>query len=381
MKGLITQVALCENWPSTIVVEGVATNYSFIRSHTKPKTTNVKFVSMVGENGWRIKVFGNTVGADFAEVGTGDGKVFTLLKSINQGVVTNAPTKSARGMKVSTAIIDPGPFPHTYWCAWATPIWFSLVSGVQLTNRQHSESMMEPLLVTEGNGDLLHNWSFSQKAYAEFDTAFPYVPKKVVWMHDGVLRDWVRAEDSWLFPPQTNRLGFPWQAGYTNAVFTTHQTTNLFGLKLPITASYVIHTRHLPSGFNKGDPTPFRVLQRFDIQIQMYRTKKPLGDFRPIVRNDIAFVKDNRFAVTKKITSVNYFQTNSWKTDSEILKLKGFERRTNEVRIVNKVAKIEGPKLRKSTRPKGRKKIWVFTFIVINSAFMYWLWLKFASRK
>lgn len=319
-------------------VEGVATNASFISNNNAPPSLNQAiFSGLFSESGWKIRVKGSNMDNDLTEVGIHEGRIYTLLKTLDQSQITNskAGVRTVTG-KSSTAIIDADAFPHTYWCDWATPIWFGIASGIQKQRAKREENgYLEPLLVAEGNGDLLHNYGFTQKVHLARHNLFPFAPITVAWLHDGISRNWVRREDSWVFPPLEKPLGFPFNKGYTNATMHSTGITNVNGWHLPQFIEYTILARRSPVGYNTNQPVPTKVLQHYSIIITNIQPDNALKDYRPSVNGDYALVKDNRFALSHKVHGVNYFQRGAWKTDGEVLDSMAFLNRKKEMGIVN----------------------------------------------
>lgn len=377
LTGLLMVETLPAQTETAMLISGHGTNTTYLRNSSAETQHSAEFIANISSNGWIIKVKASNHSDDYAEVGGQDGRIYTLLKTIDQSQKTNNPvfgSKNVRG-KASTCIVDSGTFPHTYWCDWATPIWYALASGLttNVLSRDGSD-YMEPLLLIEGNGDLLHDTGFTQRVYSARQAKYPKAPVSTSWMHDGIMRNWEKREDSWAFPPQQLKLGFPFSKGYTNAHFQANRFTNVVGWLIPTQFEYLLYTRGSLTGFRTNHPVPLRLVQHYSFVVTNARSALPLGDYRPDVRGDFSLVKDNRFFATHKVTGVNYFQRNEWKPDKEVLDSMAFFNRKKEMGLVASAALQFGPTL-PSKQPKSLQKPIIMGLITITTFAILLVWV------
>jgi hypothetical protein len=112
----------------------------------------------------------------------------------------------------------------------------------------------------------------------------------------------------------------PLDAGFTNAVFQTLESTNVDGLALPTRATLDTFTPQL------GDPRP-RVVRRFSYEIVATNLTTRLlhtGGFKPELPGK-TYVNDMRFSTPGYDLHVNYYVSDGqWLTDADVKRLPEF---------------------------------------------------------
>ena len=247
---------------------------------------------------WRLKTWGVGANDQVFEVGYEDGILFRLYKFLqnNQGVLTNA----------CSALVKNGVIPDDD-ASLLNYLWLAYCSAGFVAER--TDGKLEPIWLLDD--PTLNAEGFKLSAtVTQMSLTSP--PSMVAYFSDGNYR--VRnGNERELVPAPA-----PYNQGYTNAIFLAQATTNVNGIQIPSSWSFV---RYMPD--RNGSTDRNRLLPRTITRglVESISSRVSVGSLRPVPPAD-ALVRDERFAqVGKPVaqTEVRYFVTNGvWPSTAEL---------------------------------------------------------------
>ena len=198
--------------------------------------------------------------------------------------------------------------PHFPFAPQASAIWLAYASGRYFDAA--TSSRLQPaatLLVLYGRNVQPNSFALQQTRWSRQEHR-PGVPASAVYLDDGIAG--LRGGKPVKWPA-------PLDAGFTNAVYQSLESTNLAGLTLPLRATLDTFTPQL------GGPIP-RVVQRFRYELLATNLTASLvrtGSFLPQLPGK-TYMNDMRFSAPGYDLHVNYYvDEGKWLTDPEVKRL------------------------------------------------------------
>jgi hypothetical protein len=295
-------------------VEGVVSFDHFVAKRREPE---VSFHVAVRGPKWFIRTTRpDKLLADYEEAAY-DGTNLYYVCSIKTAVGQRAATGKKTGVNNAIAWIYKGPVLHSDVSHIIAPVWFAYASSrylAALTNSELEPVIMAPL--STGVYDLAV--PFKQHAEITLSASLPNLPMRVVFFEDGFLRD------EMLRAPRKRKP--PYDKGFTNAVYSAVNFTNVGGYSLPTTATLRIYApkddQFAPNGLGT---THHDVMLHSQYQIALTRAtpQTSLEEFQPKLL-PTSVVTDARF-VQQQGLLVPYLSDSNWATVAEITNSKDFK--------------------------------------------------------
>jgi RNA polymerase sigma factor (sigma-70 family) len=294
--------------PFRFSAEGI-TRFTVFNS-TGPETTDYPFRIAVSNNLWfmRITDVQSNAVAGYFEIGY-DGRR-TYYVDYQEAWAKAAALLRGTGQpdNVAVGLIGPQEVPHFPFAPQAGAIWLAYASGRYFDAA--TSSRLQPaatLFVLYGRNVQPNSFALQETLWSRQERR-PGVPASAVYFDDGIagLRGGVPVK----WPS-------PLDAGFTNAVYSTLEFTNVGGLALPARATLDTFSPEL------GGPMP-QVVQRcrFEIAATNLTTEfLHAGSFKPLLPGKTTF-RDMRFSTPGNDIHVNYDVTDGqWLEDDEVKRL------------------------------------------------------------
>ena len=277
---------------------------------TGTEMTDYPFTIAVSNNLWFMRITdvrSNTV-AGYFEIGC-DGQR-TYYVDYQDAWAKAAALQQGTGLaeNVAVGIIGPQEVPHFPFAPQAGAIWLAYASGRYFDAAPSSR--LQPaatLFVLYGRNVQPNSFALQPTLWSRRER-HPGVPESAVYFDDGIagLRGGVPVK----WPP-------PLDAGFTNAVYSALDFTNVDGLSLPMRATLDTFSPQL------GDPGP-RVVQRCRYEIVTTNLTTEFlhaGSFKPELPGK-TYMNDMRFSTPGNDLHVNYYVSDGqWLTDTEVKQL------------------------------------------------------------
>jgi hypothetical protein len=214
---------------------GVQGTITFSQPRRPEQADRVAAFSLrVGGDKWFIRLDPRTEqGFDYVEAGSDGSTVYCVTHmetSANREMARRPELKAT--LSTSTAWVCRGQILHVPTIDCVNPAWLAYASGAYFRSR--TNHMTEPVILHNVGGVDYDNTSdFLQQTEWSLNDAFPFSPRRVVYLSDGLIR--VRGKTLGARPP-------PYDAGYTNAVFEVVAFTNAAGVSIPLVATLTVYS-------------------------------------------------------------------------------------------------------------------------------------------
>ena len=212
---------------------------------------------------------------------------------------------------VAVGIIGPQEVPHFPFAPHAGAIWLAYASGRYFDTS--TSSRLQPaatLLVLYGRNVQPNSFALQRTLWSRWERR-PGIPASAVYFDDGIAG--LRAGAPVRWPP-------PLDAGFTNAVYSALDFTNVGGLALPMRATLNTFSPQL------GEPRP-RVVRRCSYKIVATNLTTAFlhaGSFKPELPGK-TYMNDMRFSTPGDNLQVNYYVSDAqWLGDAEVKQLPEF---------------------------------------------------------
>jgi RNA polymerase sigma factor (sigma-70 family) len=280
---------------------------------TGTQTTDYPFTVAVSNGLWFMRITdiqSNTV-AGYFEIGCDGRRTYYVdyQEAWAQAAVLRRGTGNAEN--VAVGIIGPQEVPHFPFAHQAGAIWLAYASGRYFDAAASSRVQPAASLLVLFGRNVQPNSFALQQAFWSRRPERPGALASAAYLDDGIagLRGGVPVK----WPA-------PLDVGFTNAVYTALEFTNVGGLALPTRATLDTFSPQL------GDPGP-RVVRRCSYEIVATNLTTQFlhtGDFQPRLPGR-TFVNDMRFSTSDNSLHVNYYVNDGrWLKDGEVKQLPEF---------------------------------------------------------
>ena len=283
---------------------------AFTYSSTQHQAT-VSFHLAVQGCRWRIRAwFDGRDAPDYYEVAY-DGRQILFLQSLE----SSARRRRQRGSKatnVATAAIFPGDVYYNEALPEVTPIWFSLASSCYLDSVP--PGIMEPPMPIDVLGVRYGMPIHPKLKYTATRMAGPLrLPSEVVYYSGPTIID--KRGKRFVFPK-------PYDAGFTNAIYTVDSVTNIFGLHFPLLARLMLFSPKT----NAASANALRLAGEYRLAVHTVHLLTNRPPLRPTIPG-ATLVADHRFDAelgTPYLFWLN--QGNDWPSEPAIRAGEHFQR-------------------------------------------------------
>ena len=280
---------------------------------TGTETTDYPFMIAVSNNLWfmRITDVRSNAVAGYFEIGCDGQRTYYLDYQESWAKAAALRRGTGQADNVAVGIIGPQEVPHFPLAPQAGAIWLAYASGRYFDAA--TSSRLQPaaiLLVLYGRNVQPNSFALQQTLWSRRERR-PGIPTSAVYFDDGIAGLRGKAPVKW--PP-------PLDAGFTNAVYSALDFTNVDGLSLPMRAMLDTFAPEL------GDPGP-RVVRRCSYEIVATNLTTEFlhaGSFKPELPGK-TYMNDMRFSTPGNDLLVNYYVSDGkWLGDAEVKQLPEF---------------------------------------------------------
>jgi len=273
--------------------------------HRETPHSQVRFSIKVQDELWFLRLEPKTAEPfDLIEAAYDGVQVYcvTMLETAAKKEIHKHPELLGK-LPLANAWIYNGHILHIPHVHWAGPIWLAYGSGTYLKSR--TNNMIEPVTTLSVGGveyDPLAR--FLQKAEWELATVAPFLPTKVIYYADGVIR--VRGVEAGRFPP-------PFDNGFTNAIYEVIAFTNISGLAFPRVAVLTVFSPKITGVPQRN----LRVINQYTIELSQAGLSTYGATFVPQLP-DKCVVTDGR--LQDEVGTLTYFSEGFWPTVNQLKK-------------------------------------------------------------
>lgn len=316
---ICTGVRVCatemRSYPTSFLINGYGGTASFsLRTSAETFRSARGFSARFNDSLWLVRFTGTSKDLDYVEMGTDGTNIFTVLST--ESLYKQAQSQGRPLQNSASGTVTRGPVPKELAHPHAGLLWFAFASAGYL--RPNGSDSLPPLMLAEANSDILLYFGFKQNAELEPWSKADPRPRRAVWFHDGIIRDWAQRDFAVVSAHRERRRKPPFDRGFTNAIFEATQFTNVGPYSLPLRLDYWVFTPKVDGKVN----TDLALLQHHWLSVTNVTLGRPQGSFVPRPPDGATLVGDKRFAVKEgNFASVSYMQTNVWLTDDEAAKL------------------------------------------------------------
>jgi len=361
------QISKCEGnapYPTDFMLEGTGGSESFSLKTAQSTSKSFRtFSANFRSDLWKVRFVGPSKDLDYVEIGTDGTNIFTVKST--ESLYDAAKNRGLPLQNSATAVVTRGPNPKEFAHPHAAMLW--LVFASQKFLQDEGTNSIPPLLMTESNSEVLLYFGFRQKAQLTTWSSQDLRPRRMVWFHDGVIRDWAKAEFSKVSQHRERRRKPPFDIGFTNAILEVTQQNEVGNHSLGMRLDYKVFAPKPEATTN----SELALLQHHWLLITNLIMGKTPDTFVPQPPKGIMRVGDLRFAVTEgNWASIEYAQSNSWLTDVEAaLRLAGKTNSRTEVLL--KRALVKDSQVIGIKEPRSRIVL-MFTLLLPTLSFLAW---------
>lgn len=307
-------IGWCEgnvSYPTDFGLEGTGGSESFsLKTGQVTSKSSRTFSANFRGDLWKVRFIGPSKDLDYVEIGTDGTNVFTVKST--ESIFDAARKQGVALQNTATAGITRGPNPKEFAHPHAGMLWLVFASRSFL--RDQGVDLLPPLVMAESNSEILLYFGFRQKTQLTPWSPEDPRPQRVVWFHDGVVRDWAKAEFSRVSQHRERRRKPPYDIGFTNAILEVTQPYQIGNHSIGLRLDYQVLA---PKSGSKTN-SELSLLQHHWLLITNVMLGKTPDTFVPQQTKGIMRVGDLRFVAKEgNWVSLEYMQSNSWLTDAE----------------------------------------------------------------